>query len=204
VGINDLGAEQMIEISKIQMAAVAILAALLLWTLYGAFVSMSIKEPPYQVIETLDNDVEIREYYDQIWAVTLAEDQNQGFGRLFSYITGTNEDEKKIEMTAPVVTSNEDGEMSMAFVMPEGFNQEGTPRPLDEKVKIELVKERRMAVITFSGYATEESWKRHLEILEETLEAHGIETSGDPVLMQYNDPWTPPFMRRNEVGLEVV
>jgi hypothetical protein len=204
VGINDLGAEQMIEISKIQMAAVAILAALLLWTLYGAFVSMSIKEPPYQVIETLENDVEIREYYDQIWAVTLAEDQNQGFGRLFSYITGTNEDEKKIEMTAPVVTSNEDGEMSMAFVMPEGFNQEGTPRPLDEKVKIELVKERRMAVITFSGYATEESWKRHLEILEETLEAHGIETSGDPVLMQYNDPWTPPFMRRNEVGLEVV
>jgi hypothetical protein len=165
---------------------------------------MSIKEPPYQVIETLENDVEIREYYDQIWAVTLAEDQNQGFGRLFSYITGTNEDEKKIEMTAPVVTSNEDGEMSMAFVMPEGFNQEGTPRPLDEKVKIELVKERRMAVITFSGYATEESWKRHLEILEETLEAHGIETSGDPVLMQYNDPWTPPFMRRNEVGLEVV
>ncbi|HII06846.1 MAG TPA: heme-binding protein [Methanotrichaceae archaeon] len=194
----------MIEISKIKMAAVAILAALRLWTLYGAFVSMSIKEPTYQVIETLENDVEIREYSDQIWAVTLAEDQNQGFGRLFSYITGANEDEKKIEMTAPVVTSDEDGEMSTAFVMPEGFNQEGTPRPLDERVKIELMKGRKMAVIAFSGYATEESRKRHLEILEEALEAHGIETSGDPVLMQYNDPWTPPFMRRNEVGLEVV
>jgi hypothetical protein len=194
----------MIEISKIQMAAVAILAALLLWTLYGAFVSMSIKEPPYQVIETLENNVEIREYSDQIWAVTLAEDQNQGFGRLFSYITGANEDEKKIEMTAPVVTSDEEGEMFMAFVMPEGFNREGTPRPLDERVKIELVKGRKMAVIAFSGYATEESRKRHLKILEETLVAHGIETSGDPALMQYNDPWTPPFMRRNEVELEVV
>ncbi|MGC9514954.1 SOUL family heme-binding protein [Methanocrinis sp.] len=193
----------MIEISKIQMAAVAILAALLLWTLYGAFVSMSVKEPPYQVIETLENDVEIREYSNQIWAVTLAEDENQGFGRLFGYITGANEEEKKIEMTAPVVTWEEDGEMFMAFVMPEDFNLEGTPRPLDEKVKIELVKERRMAVIAFSGYATEDSRKRHLKILEETLEAQGIETIGDPVLMQYNDPWAPPFMRRNEVGLEV-
>jgi hypothetical protein len=194
----------MIEISKIQMAAVAILAALLLWTLYGAFVSMSIKEPPYQVIETLENDVEIREYSDQIWAKTLAVDQNQGFGRLFSYITGANKDEKKIEMTAPVVTSDEDGKIFMAFVMPEGFDLEGTPRPLDENVSIELVKERRMGVIAFSGYATEESRKRHLVVLEETLKSQGIETRGDPVLMQYNDPWTPPFMRRNEVGLEIV
>ncbi len=193
----------MIEISKIQMAAVAIVAALLLWTLYGAFVSMSIKEPPYQVIETLENDIEIREYSDQIWAVTRAEDENKGFGHLFRYISGANEDEKKIEMTAPVITSDEDGEMFMAFVMPEDFNLEGTPRPLDEKVKIELLKGRKMAVIAFSGYATEDSRKRHLKILEETLEARGIETRGEPVLMQYNDPWTPPFMRRNEVGLEV-
>jgi hypothetical protein len=194
----------MIEISKIQMAAVAILAALLLWTLYGAFVSMSVKEPPYQVIETLENDVEIREYSDQIWAATGAEDETQGFGRLFGYISGANEEEKKIEMTAPVVTSDEDGEIFMAFVMPEGFDREGTPRPLDERVKIKLVKERRMAVIAFSGRATEESRNRHLDILEETLKAHGTETRGEPVLMQYNDPWTPPFMRRNEVGLELV
>ncbi len=194
----------MTEISKIQMAAALILAALLLWTLYGAFVSMSIKEPPYQVIETLENDVEIREYSDQIWATTVAEDQNGAFGRLFKYISGANEDERKIEMTSPVVTSGEDGEIFMAFVMPEGFDLEGTPRPLDDEVEIELVKGRMMAVIAFSGYATEDSRKRQLEILEETLEAQGIETSGDPVLMQYNDPWAPPFMRRNEVGLEVV
>ncbi len=92
----------------------------------------------------------------------------------------------------------------MSFGLPEDFNLEGTPQPLDEKVKIELVKGRKMAVIAFSGYATEDSRKRHLEILEETLKDHGTETRGEPVLMQYNDPWTPPFMRRNEVGLEVI
>ena len=83
--------------SKIQKAAVAILAALLLWTLYGAIVSMSVKEPPYQVIQTLENDVEIREYADQIWAVTLADDQDRGFGLLFRYISGANDEGRKIE-----------------------------------------------------------------------------------------------------------
>ncbi len=193
----------MIGMSKIQMAAVLMLAALVLWTLYGAFISLNIKEPPYQVIQTLDDNVEIREYSDQIWASTLAEDQNRGFSRLFSYITGANEEEKKIEMTAPVVTGTRDGEMFMAFVMPEGFDLDGTPRPRDERVKIELVKGRRMAVISFSGYATDEGRKKQIDTLEKALKAHGMEIRGDPILMQYNDPWTPPFMRRNEVGLEV-
>ncbi len=193
----------MFEISKVQMVAAAILAALLLWTLYGAFMSMSVKEPPYQVIQTLEDGIEIREYSDQIWAITLAEDQNRGFGRLFSYITGANDEEKKIDMTAPVVTGSEGKEAFVAFIMPEGFDLEGTPRPSDERVKIKLVKGRRMAVVAFSGYATDESRNRHLAALEETLEVNGIKTRGDPILMQYNDPWTPPFMRRNEVGLEV-
>jgi len=101
------------------------------------------------------------------------------------------------------VTGTRDGEMFMAFVMPEGFDLDGTPRPRDERVKIELVKGRRMAVISFSGYATDEGRKKQIDTLEKALKAHGMEIRGDPILMQYNDPWTPPFMRRNEVGLEV-
>ena len=189
--------------SKIQKAAVAILAALLLWTLYGAIVSMSVKEPSYQVVEVLDDRVEIREYSDQIWAVTDADDENRGFGLLFSYISGANDEGRKIEMTAPVVTGNAEGRPFIAFVIPEGFDLEGTPRPRDERVKIEVVEGRRMAAVRFSGYATEERQKRHLSALNETLKAHGMMARGDPVLMQYNDPWTPPFIRRNEVAVEV-
>ncbi|MDF0593788.1 heme-binding protein [Methanotrichaceae archaeon M04Ac] len=193
----------MIEMSKIRMAAVAILAALLIWTLYGAFVSMNVKEPPYQVIETLDNGVEIREYSRQIWAITPEDDRNRGFARLFMYISGENDGEVKIDMTAPVVTGAAGDEPFIAFVMPEGLELEDTPRPRDGEVKIEVVEARRMAAIAFSGYATEERQKRYLTILEETLRDRGIDAQGDPVLMQYNDPWTPPFMRRNEVGVEV-
>jgi hypothetical protein len=194
----------MIELSKIQMAAVAILAALLIWTLYGALVSMNVKEPPYQVVETLENGVEIREYSGQIWALTSEDDQNRGFARLFRYISGENDGEVKIEMTAPVVTGAADGERFIAFIIPEGFDPEDAPRPSDDRVRIEAVKERRMAAIAFSGYATEDRRERNLAILEETLKDRGIEVQGEPVLMQYNDPWTPPFMRRNEVAIEVV
>lgn len=202
-GSIELGADEMKRMSKIQKAAVAILAALLLWTLYGAIVSMSVKEPPYQVIQTLENDFEIREYADQIWAVTLADDQDRGFGLLFRYISGANDEGRKIEMTAPVVTGVAEGRPFIAFVIPEGFDLEGTPRPQDERVKIEVVEGRRMAAVRFSGYATEESQKRHLSALNETLKAHGMMARGEPVLMQYNDPWTPPFIRRNEVAVEV-
>lgn len=194
----------MIEISKIQMAAVAILAALLIWTLYGALVSMNVNEPPYQVVETLENGVEIREYSGQIWAVTSDDDQNRGFSRLFRYISGENEGGVKIEMTAPVVTGAAGGELFIAFIMPEGLNLEDAPSPRDDRVRIEAVKERRMAAIAFSGYATEDKRERYLATLEEALKGRGIEAEGEAFLMQYNDPWTPPFMRRNEVASEVI
>ena len=186
------------------MAGITILLVLVIWTLYGVYVSMAISEPPYKVLESFENDVEIREYSNQIWAVTLSDDQNQGFSRLFNYISGSNEDKKKIEMTAPVVMGKVGGETFMAFIMPEEFDLEVTPRPSDDKVKIELVDKRKMAVITFSGYANEANQVKHLDELKETLKTRKLETRGDALLMQYNDPWTPPFLRRNEVGLEVV
>jgi hypothetical protein len=40
--------------------------------------------------------------------------------------------------------------------------------------------------------------------LSKTLEVRGISTEGEPLLMQYNDPWTPPFSRRNEIALQVI
>lgn len=170
-GSVNLGGDKMIRMSKIQKAAVAILAALLLWTLYGAFVSMTVKEPSYRVVE-------IQVYSDQIWAVTDGDDQDRGFGLLSNYISGADEGEVKIEMTAPVVTSVADGRPFMAFVIPERFDLEGTPRPRDERVKIELVEGRRMAAVRFSGYATEESQRMNLAILEDALRNGGIEARG--------------------------
>ena len=200
---------------------------LLLWTLYGVYMSMSVPEARYEVSEILDNEVEIRAYPEEIWATTVAEDQNNAFSPLFRYISGDNDKGEKIEMTAPVVTptpqpsgagstkgekiemtapvlsmNTEKGQF-MAFIMPERFDINSIPKPLSSRVKIELVEPRKLATIRFSGYVTQENYKKNLEQLNKTLENRGISTIGEPILMQYNDPWTPPFYRRNEIAVQV-
>ena len=188
---------------------------------------MSVPEARYEVSEILDNEVEIRAYPEEIWATTVAEDQNNAFSPLFRYISGDNDKGEKIEMTAPVVTptpqpsgagstkgekiemtapvlsmNTEKGQF-MAFIMPERFDINSIPKPLSSRVKIELVEPRKLATIRFSGYVTQENYKKNLEQLNKTLENRGISTIGEPILMQYNDPWTPPFSRRNEIAVQV-
>jgi hypothetical protein len=215
------------KLSRPIQAGIIILGLLFLWTLYGVFISMSVPEARYEVSESLENKVEIRAYPEEIWATTVAEDQNNAFGPLFRYISGDNDKGEKIEMTAPVVTptpqpagtgstkgekiemtapvvsmNTEKGQF-MAFIMPERFDINNTPKPSSSRVKIELVEPRKLATIRFSGYVTQENYKKNLEQLNKTLENRGISTMGEPLLMQYNDPWTPPFSRRNEIAVQV-
>jgi len=185
-------------------AGLVIILLLVIWTLYGVFVTMSVPQASYQVMETLDNGVEIREYPKEIWATAAAQDENDAFGPLFRYISGENEKGEKIEMTAPVVTTSTEKGLSMAFIMPERFDIQTIPRPTSSNVEIRVVEPRTLATIRFSGYMNEGSYRDNLERLNKTLEERGILTKGEPLLMQYNDPWTPPFYRRNEIALQVV
>ena len=106
---------------------------------------------------------------------------------------------EKIAMTAPVVSD----EKSMSFVMPGGKEQDEIPDPLDERVKITTQNPREMAVIRFKGYAGREDVHDVKSRLLEGLQKAGITPQGQFVLMRYNAPWTPGFLRRNEVGIEI-
>lgn len=209
-------------------AALILFLLLTIWTLYGVFVSMSVPEASYEVLETLDNGIEIREYPQEIWATVVAEDQMDAFNPLFRYISGENErGEKiemttpvvmpapqstktesakgeKIEMTAPVVTTDTEKGIFMAFIMPERFDIQTSPKPSSSIVNIQLIEPRKLATIRFSGYMNERNYKENLDLLIKTLEIERVLTKGEPLLMQYNDPWTPPFYRRNEIALQVV
>jgi SOUL heme-binding protein len=207
-------------------AGLILLVLLILWTLYGVYISMSVSKAPYMVSEILANDVEIRAYPQEIWATTVAEDQNAAFSQLFRYISGYNErhekigmtapvvtptpqptgvdtEGEKIEMTSPVVTMNTEKGQFMAFIMPERFDINSIPKPLSSSVEIELIEPRKLATIRFSGYANQENYKKNLELLSKTLESRGISTKGEPILMQYNDSWSPPFIRRNEIAIKL-
>jgi hypothetical protein len=92
----------------------------------------------------------------------------------------------------------------MAFVMPERFDIQSIPKPSSSLVKMQLIEPRKLAAIRFSGYMSQESYDKNLKLLKGALEGRGISTVGEPLLMQYNDPWTPPFSRRNEIALQVI
>jgi hypothetical protein len=191
------------KLSRPIQAGIILLGLLFLWTLYGVYISMSVPEAGYEVLKILEKNVEIRAYPEEIWATTVAEDQNSAFSPLFRYISGDNDKGEKIEMTAPVVSMNTEKGQFMAFIMPGRFDINNIPKPLSSRVKIEVVEPRKLATIRFSGYVTQENYKKNLEQLNKTLESRKISTIGEPILMQYNDPFTPPFSRRNEIAVPV-
>jgi hypothetical protein len=146
-----------------------------------------------------------------VLATVLSPGNDSGFNLLFSYITGKNRTKRQIPMTAPVITSEQipmtapvvSDDKSMSFVMPFGKEQDEIPYPLDDRVKITTQDPREMAVIRFKGYAGREDVNDVTSRLLEGLQKGGITRRGQPVLMRYNAPWTPGFLRRNEVGIEI-
>jgi hypothetical protein len=157
------------------------------------------EEPSYEVLRTLEKAVEIREYDPQIRATSQMGQENRSFGVLSEYIFGNNDRSEQIGMTAPVVTHRD----KMSFIMPKRYNLESLPKPLNDQIEIDQVQKCKVAVIRFSGFTSPKKMDEEAEKLLIALEGNEIMTKGDPFLMRYNPPWTLPFLRRNEVAVEV-
>jgi len=133
-----------------------------------------------------------------------------GFNLLFRFISGNNRQKSDIAMTAPVVSEeiamtapvlSEKG--SIALIMPEGFTLETTPEPLDDRVKIVEVPERVVAALRFSGRWSNSIFKKKTEELLAEIGNAELKVAGQVFSMRYNGPFTPWFLRRNEVAAEV-
>jgi hypothetical protein len=162
----------------------------------------------YEVLRG-DGEYEIRRYPSML--VATVGDAPSRFSVLFKYITGANRSKSKIAMTSPVITSKEiamtspvfSDSGSMSFMVPSMYDAETVPEPTDGRVAISKVPERVVATVRFRGFAWKESVRKQTERLLGWLEAEGIEPKGMPFLMQYNPPYVPGFLRRNEVGVEI-
>lgn len=157
------------------------------------------EEPSYLVLMTLEEGIEIREYDLQIRATSQMGQENRSFGVLAEYIFGHNDRKERIGMTAPVVTSKD----KMSFVMPKRYNLESLPKPLNAQIKLDQVQKAKVAVIRFSGFSSPKKMDEEVAKLLAVLKNNGIETEGEPFMMRYNPPWTLPFLRRNEVAVNV-
>jgi len=182
--------------------------------------SHAIEEPDYEVIRKFDN-VELRRYAPYVVAEvvldTSAEDAgSQAFPILAGYIFGKNKGEKKFAMTAPVTQTAVPVRMDMTapvtqaavaggvrvqFVLPKGVTLAAAPEPIDPRVQLRVVPAETWAVIRYSGTWSQANYLEHLSELKASLEAVGVATQGEPVLARYNAPFTPWFMRRNEIWL---
>ena len=162
----------------------------------------SYESADYKVIET-DGMFEIRKYQPMIVVSTnmSTADSRSGsaFGRLFGYISGANNENQKIAMTSPVLTSNEDGSSKMSFLVPKGIAEKGAPLPNNQDVELETIPGGRFASITFRGYASNSKYENAAGELTQWLKTKGLESLGEPIYAGYDPPYTPGSQRRNEV-----
>ncbi len=181
-----------------------------------------VEQPDYKVLEK-DGRIEIRDYGPTIAAEATVEGDRkpaieQGFRLIAAYIFGKNEPRAKIEMTAPVeqekaqkiamtapVTEQaQSGKLwTVRFIMPKEWTMQTLPVPSDPRVSLKPYPARRFAVVTFSGIARDADIAEQTDELRRFVEMRKLATVGEPVLAFYNPPWTLPFLRRNEIMLEL-
>ncbi len=180
-----------------------------------------VDEPKFTV-ETSDGPCEVRRYQARIIAEThvsgdRTQAANEGFRRLAGYIFGGNKTKAKISMTAPVGQSAEsrklamtapvgqksegDSKWTITFTMPAGETLATLPAPNDARVTLSEIPPMRVAVVKFSGRWTDDSFTTHAKVLRSWLAARSLRPVGEIEVNRYNPPWTPWFMRRNELWL---
>lgn len=175
----------------------------------------AVEEPDYAVIRKW-GAVEVRFYAPYVVAqVVVAGPEdiagNQGFPILADYIFGKNKGEKQLAaatparfaMTAPVTQTAASSGFLVQFVLPKHITLESAPEPVDDRVQLRAVAESKRATIAFSGFWSAANYNEHLEKLQSALRAVNLPWTGEPVYARYNPPWTPWFMRRNEIWLAV-
>lgn len=210
------------QLMVVLMKGIKMIMAVAVLMLTGVIPAMSIEEAPYKILKT-DGIFELREYAPQILAETIVEGDleeagNKAFRPLFRYISGDNTSRgkiamtapvsqkqkgEKISMTAPVSQQSVQGKWAVSFMMPASYTLETLPTPDDPGITLRQVPARRVASVRYSGFWSEEKYLLHKEKLEKWMRENRFTVAGETVWARYNPPFTPWFMRRNEILIPV-
>jgi hypothetical protein len=187
---------------------------------------MSIETPAYAVV-LAEEPFELRHYSGyltanvRVHADAHAAAATQGFNFLADFIFGNNVDGDRIAMTAPVTAAHDHehaAEMAMSapvmaskadddyvvtFTMPHVYTIQTLPRPSNPRVFIGQVDDHFAACVRFSGFLDEKKEARHERELRTWIAEKGLTPLGEAVAAQYDPPWRPWFVRRNEILIPV-
>lgn len=179
------------------------------------------EQQPYETVRS-EAGFELRMYPQHVVAETQVSGEfesagSRAFRYLFGYISGENQASKSIAMTAPVVQGNAqriamtapviqaetDGNYTVAFVLPAGMSEGSAPVPERAEVTLRTVPPRLVAAARFTGRWTLSSYEKHRSALLDALAAASLTPVGDAWFARFDPPFTPWFLRHNEVLIEV-
>jgi len=193
------------------------------WSIAGLVTEGNVEEAAYSVI-TKTGTYELRSYDPHLRAEVVMDGPYRkslygGFRVLEDYIFGNNTASTGISMTAPVVSEEsetiamtapvlhqeqEEKERHLiSFIMPAEYTLETLPKPNNASVTVREIAAQKMAALRFGGYAMKGRAERRIERLLKALAADGITVAGEAQVAQFNPPWTPPWMRRNEILIPI-
>jgi hypothetical protein len=173
--------------------------------------AMAVEEAPYRVLVS-EPPFEQRHYPSFVIAETeLPGDfdsaSRTGFRRVAAYIFGENTGDtgssRKIAMTAPVTVTAIPTGWRLHFVMPSQEKLDTLPKPINSQVALRRVNDQEMVSIRFSGWATQSAIKENTDQLTKWAMSRQLTLVGNPQVARYNDPFTLPWRRRNEILFEI-
>ena len=173
---------------------------------YAMNAQTGIENYPYTLEKKYQN-FEIRTYEETLFtSVKLPPSDyktssSKGFSILAGYIFGGNESNEKIAMTSPVAMSLEDS-MTMMFMVPKQYKREDLPKPNQSQVEFRQEPEKRVAAITFGGWADNKRIEEYKQQLISALNAEGIDFTNKFYFLGYNAPFEVTN-RKNEVIVEL-
>lgn len=160
--------------------------------------------PPFEVVAVRET-YEIRDYAPHLLATVrlegdLGRTASQGFRTLAGYIFGGNDAGEKIAMTVPVSQVPTGDGYEISFMLPSARQIEALPVPDATSIRFSETKPERLAVRQFTGHSTGAGLRRRAAELRDILERDGVTILAGPRYAYYDDPFTLPWKRRNEVA----
>jgi hypothetical protein len=120
--------------------------------------------------------------------------------RLFKYISGANEEGRKVPMTAPVITKVTPAQgpfcedsFAISFFVPFDF-QSAPPKPTDELVEVVTLPPMDVYVLGFGGFATGAGYLDKAAEAVKALDGAGLAYSSE---FFYTAGYDSPFRLRN-------
>lgn len=175
-----------------------------------------------------ESHVQLRHYYSyhvaKIRVESDEDDQNRetAYMRLLNYVLGRNSRHEQIEPMVPLIQEDCAARMTalmrlehhdvdphlsafeVSMILPPDLTSETAPLPLDAEIQIQKVKPHLTAAVKFAGLCGKRKQVRLSKYLRLWLHDKGYMPVSGARLAKYSHPFTLPFLRRNELHIDVI